>query len=48
MYCFLIGILLLGTGYVFSYLLDGDRISLGRPTVKGTLRRYGVPVTEEA
>ena len=48
MYCFLIGILLLGTGYVFSYLLDGDRISLGRPTVRGTLRRYGVPVTEEA
>ena len=47
MYCFLIGILLLGTGYVFSYLLDGDRVRLGRPTVEGTLRRYGVAVPEE-
>ena len=47
MYCFLIGILLLGAGYVFSYLLDDGRLRLGRPTVKRTLRQYGVPLAEE-
>ena len=47
MYCFLIGILLLGAGYVFSYLLDDGRLRLGRPTVARTLRRYGIPVPEE-
>ena len=41
-YCFLIGVLILGLGYVFSYLLNDDRIRLGRPTLEGTLRRYGV------
>ncbi|WP_420461737.1 OFA family MFS transporter [Candidatus Palauibacter sp.] len=43
MYCFLIGILMLGAGYLFSYLLDDDRVRLGRPTVKQTLERYGIP-----
>ncbi len=47
MYCFLIGILMLGAGYVFSYLLDDSRVRLGRPTLEGTLRRYGIPVAEE-
>ncbi len=47
MYCFLIGILMLGAGYVFSYLLDGRRMRLGRPTVRDTLRRYGIPVPGE-
>ncbi len=41
-YCFLIGVLILGLGYVFSYLLNDDRIRLGRPTLEGTLRQYGV------
>ena len=42
MYCFLIGILMLGIGYVFSYLLNDDRIRLHRPTLEGTLRQYGI------
>ncbi|MDE2795511.1 MAG: OFA family MFS transporter [Gemmatimonadota bacterium] len=42
MYCFLIGILMLGAGYVFSYLLDDSRVRLGRPTMEATLKRYGV------
>ena len=41
-YCFLIGILMLGLGYVFSYLLSDDRISLRRPTLEDTLRQYGI------
>ena len=41
-YCFLIGVLILGLGYVFSYLLNDDRIRLGRPTLEGTLRHYGI------
>jgi len=42
MYCFLIGIMMLGAGYVFSYLLDDSRLRLGPPTMEATLRRYGV------
>ncbi len=45
MYCFLIGILMLGAGYVFSYLLDDSRVRLGRPTMEATLRRYGVAMS---
>ena len=41
-YCFLIGVLILGLGYVFSYLLSDDRIRLGRPTLEGTLREFGI------
>ena len=41
-YCFLIGILMLGLGYVFSYLLTDDRIRLRRPTLEDTLRQYGI------
>ncbi|WP_419942318.1 OFA family MFS transporter [Candidatus Palauibacter sp.] len=48
MYCFLIGILMLGAGYLFSYLLDDDRVRIGRPTVKQTLERYGIPVPERS
>ena len=47
MYCFLIGIVMLGAGYVFSYLLDDSRVRLGRPTMEVTLRRYGVVVGDE-
>ncbi len=42
MYCFLIGIVMLGAGYVFSFLLDDARMRLGRPTLRQTLKRYGV------
>ena len=41
-YCFLIGILMLGLGYVFSYLLSDDRIRLRRPTLEDTLRQYDI------
>ena len=44
-YCFLIGVLMLGVGYVVSYLLNDERIRLGRPTLEGTLRRYGIALT---
>ena len=43
MYCFLIGILMLGAGYLFSYLLNDQRIRLGKPTLESTLHRYGIP-----
>ena len=46
LYCFLVGILMLGAGYVFSYLLDDNRIRLGRPTLEGTLREYGIPLSQ--
>ena len=42
MYCFLIGILMLGGGYLFSYLLNDDRIRLTKPTLEGTLREFGI------
>ena len=41
-YCFLIGILMLGLGYVFSYLLSDDRIRLRRPTLEDTMLQYGI------
>ena len=44
-YCFLIGVLMLGVGYAVSYLLNDERIRLGRPTLEGTLRRYEIPLT---
>ncbi len=43
-YCFLIGVLMLGVGYVSTYLLNDDRILLRRPTVEGTLRYFNIPV----
>ena len=41
-YCFLIGVLILGLGYVFSYLLSDKRIQLQRPSVESTLREHGI------
>jgi len=41
-YCFLIGILILGLGYVFTYLLSDDRLRVGKPTVEDTLRDFGI------
>ena len=43
-YCFLVGVLILGLGFSFSYLLNDDRIRLGKPTLEGTLRRFGIAV----
>ena len=43
MYCFLIGILMLGGGYLFSYLLNDERIRMTKPTLESTLREYGIP-----
>ena len=45
-YCFLVGVLILGLGFSFSYLLNDDRIRLGKPTLEGTLRRFGIAVPE--
>ena len=42
-YCFLVGVLILGMGYVFSYLLNDERIRLHPPTLEGTLRQFGIP-----
>ncbi len=42
MYCFLIGILMLGGGYLFSYLLNDERIRLRKPTMESTLRDFGI------
>ncbi len=47
LYCFLIGIIMLGAGYLFSYLLNDGRLRLGRPTLESTLQRYGIPVAEK-
>ncbi len=44
LYCFLIGILMLGAGYLFSYLLNDGRLRLGRPTLETTLHQYRIPV----
>ncbi len=44
LYCFLIGVMMLGAGYVFSYLLNDSRIRLGRPTLEATLREYKIPL----
>ncbi len=41
-YCFLIGILILGLGCVFTYLLSDDRFRVGRPTVEETLRQFRI------
>ena len=41
-YCFLVGILILGLGYVFTYLLSDDRLRVGKPSVADTLREFGI------
>ena len=41
-YCFLIGILILGLGYVSTYLLNDDRLRVGRPTLADTLYDLGI------
>ncbi len=41
-YCFLIGVLILWLGFVFSYLLNDERVRLFRPSIERTLRQYGI------
>jgi len=41
-YCFLIGVVMLVFGYVFTFLLRDDRIQVSKPTVEGTLREFGI------
>ena len=41
-YCFLIGIFMLGAGYIFTYLLNDDRVVIRQPTVEGTLRYFNI------
>ena len=42
-YCFLIGVVILCFGYIFSYLLNDERIRLRRPTLTETLQQFGIP-----
>lgn len=43
-YCFLIGVLILSIGFVFSMMLNNDRIHLRKPTVASTLMEYDIPI----
>ncbi len=42
LYCFLIGVLILGVGFAFSCLLNDERVRLAKPTIESTLRRFGI------
>ena len=42
-YCFLIGILILGVGYTFTYLLNDDRLRHRRPNLADTVRDFDLP-----
>ena len=41
-YCFLIGVVMLVLGYIFTYLLRDDRARFSRPTLESTLREFGI------
>ncbi len=41
-YCFLVGVFLLSLGFVFTYLLNDERIRLGKPTLAETLAQLGI------
>ncbi len=41
-YCFLIGMLILGIGFIFAFQLSAERIRLEKPSLEGTLRQYGI------
>ena len=45
-YCFLLGVLILGVGFTFSYLLNDERVRLAKPTIEDTLRQFGVPASD--
>lgn len=42
-YCFLIGVAFLSLGFIFSMLLNNERIRLNVPTMESTLRRFKIP-----
>ena len=42
-YCFLIGVLILGIGFIFAFQLSAERIRLERPSLEGTLRQFDIP-----
>ena len=42
-YCFLVGMLILGLGFTFAFQLSSNRIQLEKPSLEGTLRQYGIP-----
>ncbi len=46
-YCFLIGVLILGLGFIFAFQLSAERIRLEKPSLEGTLRQYGIPLPRE-
>lgn len=46
-YCFLIGVLFLSIGFIFSMLLNNERIKLSKPTISDTLVRLGIPVPQQ-
>ena len=41
-YCFLIGVVMLVLGFIFTYLLRDDRARFSRPTLESTLREFGI------
>ena len=41
-YCFLIGVVMLVFGYIFTFLLRDDRLQVSRPTVERTLREFDI------
>ena len=41
-HCFLIGVVMLVFGYIFTFLLRDDRSQVSRPTVESTLREFGI------
>ncbi|MCY4144267.1 MAG: OFA family MFS transporter [Gammaproteobacteria bacterium] len=43
-YCFLIGVLFLSLGFIFSMLLSNERIRLSKPTMESTLGRFQIPL----
>ena len=47
-YCFLIGVLVLGIGFVFSMLLNNDRIRIAKPTMVSTLLEFNIPLPKVA
>jgi len=42
-YCFLVGMLILGLGFIFAFQLSAERIRLQKPSLEETLRQYGIP-----
>jgi len=42
-YCFLVGMLILGLGFIFAFQLSAERIRLQKPSLEETLRQYSIP-----